>query len=311
MGEEQSFLFTICDFHLNYAGCKDIGSLLMVDLVFIGLHSFELVLCLTYLFCTNVFANISKLGDFDIGAISSTFFTISRICLLVNIRRIGNIHEVPWSNADLERYVISNIYLEMTVWIISGFTANQLAKAMVFAGTGANLFEKLRIFGKEVDPTVALKCFRLLVLVINVILFTLFAVSVVTGTREMFTIMRRGPYVWIGMLSGIISPSILYFFGRTVIKSLRSNKKKIDRNNQSVINWLEKFVQLVIIFAYWPTFIACFLYIYVNENLPSNSNLIVVKIITEFVQWFGPTLCIVVLIYRMINQSRKRAVSHT
>ncbi|KAI8900629.1 hypothetical protein BC833DRAFT_254797 [Globomyces pollinis-pini] len=311
MIDNPSFLFDICDFHLNYIGCDNLDSLLLIDSIFIGLHAIELLFCLFYMWKAKMLNNLPNLKDFEIAVILGSIHAILRMSQLSNNSSLIHLDKDLWTNSDIVRYVLTNTMIDMFIWTFAGLTANQFVKSMVFAASGAHLYDKIKIKGKIVDPTKGLTYFRILVLLVNIILFVLLITKGIHGTRTDFIWYRRGPYVWLGILSGIVSPTILHFFGGKVIKKLKSNKTKIDLNNQSIITWLERCIYFVIFFAYWPIVFCCFCFIYINENIPSSTTLLIIKIFTEFSMWFGPTCFLGLLIQRLLVGQEKRNVSNT
>ncbi|KAI8892867.1 hypothetical protein BC833DRAFT_610432 [Globomyces pollinis-pini] len=299
MENTQSILFSICDVHLNYAGCSNISQLLTVDRVIIGLHCFQLALCFYYLTKTKALFNLANLHDFDISIIFGSMYTIMRLTLLLHQQHFQTFSETVWTNEMIEQHLAAAIYIDLAIWIFAGVTTAQFAKSLVFAATGASLYCKIKINGKEMDPTIALKCFRLFVFVFNIILFTLFATKGIHGNLQNFSMYHRVVYLWIGVLGILISPSIMYFFGSRVVSSLKANIKKLDQSNQKYLLLLERSINITIIFNYWPVSSCCILYLFYNQGVHSAGTILSVKIITEFFMWFGPTLCVGVLIYRL------------
>ncbi|KAI8892143.1 hypothetical protein BC833DRAFT_612544 [Globomyces pollinis-pini] len=323
----------MCDFHLNYAGCRNMNQFAFADVILIALHAISIILYGFYLLRRYFTDKNGGFKDMDLIAVLALLYASIRIIFLSHIRSIINFDLKNTTTEQLQLHVAGNIYIDLVVWIFAGLTTNALVKAMITACSGTNLYDPIKINGKKVDPTKALKIYRVVVLIINTVAFVLFAAKGVYGTKQEYVLLRRFPYIWVSILSFIISPFQLYFFGSKVLLALQSTEKssgsssannvavstiqqsksgptadshikKLENNSKQdkltqIIWFLKMNIYSVILFLYWPSAFYLTFYWAVNETVADQSILFNVKVATDALLWLNTTFFAGFLLQRL------------
>ncbi|KAI8913705.1 hypothetical protein EDD86DRAFT_245316, partial [Gorgonomyces haynaldii] len=210
-------LSTICDFHISYLGCKNQQDFLQWDLVFICLHILQFILAITF--------SLKRLYRYKY-LMKKTFREYmnyaDRLVLLLAVYsslRIGFLLHLRYPD-DPVVFFRTSIYLDYSVWLIGGITANIVVKSMV------EVADCITVFGIVVDPASVLQTVRVIYAVLSLVFFSLWAFPGLTSIQE-YTLWRRCSYALSSSVSFCISAPTLLFFGNKILRTL---KKRVSEN---------------------------------------------------------------------------------
>ncbi|KAJ3304120.1 hypothetical protein HDV03_003121 [Kappamyces sp. JEL0829] len=215
-----SFLRSICDPRVGYVGCSNVVLFSYADNYFLVLHGVAFALYMMYLamrFAKHTIKAKKSVSDWfndmDTTALLASTHNLVRLGYLTRTRLASGFDMTAMTDAELQGWVGGNIGVEFFTWTIDDVTALKYQ--------GANLYEPFKFRGKTIDPSKALKLFRVFVLSCNVTLFTVWGTVGVNSDVATYYLLKRFCYFFVGFVSTFVSSSILFFFGNQVIKTLK------------------------------------------------------------------------------------------
>ncbi|KAJ3304100.1 hypothetical protein HDV03_003086 [Kappamyces sp. JEL0829] len=218
------------DPRVGYVGCLNAAKFCLVDNFFLAFHSITWLLYTSFLaFRFKKHAINEKkpvkswFNDMDFTALLAIILCSIRIGALTRMRLASSFSLSQMSDADLEVWVAGNILIDMIHWVIGGLAVNAIVKSVVQSAAGANLYRPFKVWGREIDPTRALLGLRIVILILNGTFFGMFANRGVHSDLATYYLWKRFAYFFVGFLSGMLSPSILFFFGVQVIRALKAS----------------------------------------------------------------------------------------
>ncbi|KAJ3328077.1 hypothetical protein HDU91_004201, partial [Kappamyces sp. JEL0680] len=221
---------TCSDPRVGYVGCLNAAKFCLVDNFFLAFHSITWLLYASFLaFRFKKHAINEKkpvkgwFNDMDFTALLAIILCSIRIGALTRMRLASSFSLSQMSDADLEVWVAGNILIDMIHWVIGGLAVNAIVKSVVQSAAGANLYRPFKVRGREIDPTRALLGLRIVILILNGTFFGMFANRGVHSDLATYYLWKRFAYFFVGFLSGMLSPSILFFFGVQVIRALKAS----------------------------------------------------------------------------------------
>ncbi|KAI8903881.1 hypothetical protein EDD86DRAFT_214542 [Gorgonomyces haynaldii] len=230
-----SFLFRLCDYHLCYLGCSNASSFATTDTVLLVLHLLTFLGFLGFVVTRHLRAGVLKdkkikdiWNDMDTMAVLGGLANLFRVLMLVNLRHYGNLDISNMTDTDAQVYVRMTIILEHIQLILAPLGLSAFINTMVKIATGASLFEPIKIGSRLVDVSKALKIFRLLVLLTNIVLVCLFC-TLGLDTLADFVLYRRAYYLFPTGVSLLVSLPLLIVFGSKVISAFVTQSDPRDQ----------------------------------------------------------------------------------
>ncbi|KAJ3319739.1 hypothetical protein HDV06_005939 [Boothiomyces sp. JEL0866] len=242
-----SYLFQICDFHINYANCGPYTQYFeQVDHVAIFLYTVTTLFYAIILPIQLVGVGITKgvplskcWGNMESAMMMNITFQLIRIGFHVNLSSISSAIVSAWTDADILNYLHTNIALEFVYYIIGGTSVSTFVFSIIDVADASHLYDKIKIGEKVVDCGKLLKLLRLIGLIIFVTFASLWATKGLTTDYQTYNYYRRCFYGGFGVLSTFVSFPIVLFFGNKIIKTMLESEsvsrgsKDNDHTNKS------------------------------------------------------------------------------
>ncbi len=99
----------------------------------------------------------------SLAVIASTFHVI-RLIFLWQVRRPLGWEMATVNDSLISTWVKETIFVDMVMFTLGGLTCNALMQSVVKSASGAQIYQSFEFRGKMVDPTKALKLYRVFVL---------------------------------------------------------------------------------------------------------------------------------------------------
>ncbi|KAJ3306423.1 hypothetical protein HDV03_005033 [Kappamyces sp. JEL0829] len=289
---ETSFLFTYCDFHLSYAGCVNINTMVYVNTVFIGLAAVSILLYLAYplwhlLHCLAHSKKYTPLSLDFIGYGYSIHHVFSLI-MLCYLKSISTYDRTTMTNSDIESLVRGTIYIELCKNVAGTLSSGMFVLYIVQTTTGTNLYEPVSVLGVTVNAEKGVKYLRLFLMLLMAAFYSLLAWSG-TKSRSDFVLYRRLCFFEMGAVGLLIQPTILFYFGHRVIVTLKASlTAKKDKHSRRKIALLERTVYSVIFGLFLPLSFIMIVYPILCEMYQDPAHhvyLLLAKIVIYSVVW--------------------------
>lgn len=174
---EHSFLFDVCDFHINYAGCGDSAHVFKVIDYITG--SLYITTALTYYLVIYLQLKKLGLGTKPLKKIWSRMdtagslipicqavragFSFSSINYLTLASRTANYANggSGYTNYDIESTLKVSIVFDYLFMLIGGVTTSIFVFSLVDLAGNATLYDKMQVFGRELNIGKIMKIIRL------------------------------------------------------------------------------------------------------------------------------------------------------
>ncbi|KAJ3268155.1 hypothetical protein HDV01_003368 [Terramyces sp. JEL0728] len=175
-----SYLYSICDFHINYAGCGSYArTFQLIDYVTGSLY---VISAFGYLGILPLQLFRSGLGS---KPISKIWARMDTICLLAPIVLIFRAifafntsitaayadNPEQFSDSDIETTLKISVIADYMFFLVGAVTLSLLVFTLVEMASSASLYQKMNIRGRDIEVGKILKYVRL----VNLIILTVFA----------------------------------------------------------------------------------------------------------------------------------------
>ncbi|KAI8893384.1 hypothetical protein BC833DRAFT_608575 [Globomyces pollinis-pini] len=227
----RSYLFDICDFHMNYSNCKDIQTFAQIDLVITGLLMIPI---LGYFIRLIIRLHISKIKKVSFRSSWRQLDTFS-VMQIINItfkalfhwhiRQLGSVDLRFMTNADIETHVRTSILLEYVCLTFGSIAAFLFLKCFVAIVCTVHMY----------PPITILMRLRLVILIYSTVFTFLWAFPGLTNGEVYYELHRRFLYIGISFVCWFISAPVIHYFGYKLIRGLDKVEKKETELPQSMI----------------------------------------------------------------------------
>ncbi|KAJ3301133.1 hypothetical protein HDV03_001323 [Kappamyces sp. JEL0829] len=295
----------VCDFQYSLQGCSNYSDQISVNTVLIALHSLSLVLYSIYPLRHVYYEVILKkrrfvFNDHDAMSLFGALYHCIVITHLLNMRYFQK-HDLAIPPSTLKTIVRVNIVMDMLSYIVGGLGGSSISMFIVKTTTGSNLYDPIEWRGRKINPIVALKLWRAMVLVYLITAYSCFC-TFGLESLELYVLWRRATLLFLAGLSGIISSGVLLFFGLNLFKKLDENE---SRKKVKSIRFKEQLKIMKIgiylgAFAYYiPIALSTALIVLLLEVYAENHQaLLYSKIATRLCMWLFSTAIVVYALYK-------------
>ncbi|KAJ3355809.1 hypothetical protein HDU91_005625 [Kappamyces sp. JEL0680] len=271
-----SFLYDVCDFHLNYAGCENVGSMLLVNLIFLCFYA---VTCLlSFVFPLEKIYSIWRQKK----PWKQLFSTHTKICVFMGLAYLSKVivyirlqqgTALPPDSADqLVATVITVILFESFFSIFSGVAYVIYNDWLVYSfcySVDSNIISSTTL------PRWSYMCHRV-VLVLITIFYACFITLGLHGSLDDYIIWRRVVYLFIGAVQLTFVPLIVYTSGlKPVDQWLKQQKgtraKAVTKKVLNVRRAMRDYLMNCIFGG-----INCVMIVVMNETYAANPSILLV-----------------------------------
>ncbi|KAJ3358790.1 hypothetical protein HDU91_005111 [Kappamyces sp. JEL0680] len=202
------------------SGCANIQQLAAVDIAFIVLH-FLSAASYAYLLLTKDFKT-KQWNDMDRVGVMCVTLNLLRAAFRLSTRQTASLdmsNTPEWTLVTLYRV---SILLEHFFSLLGALALKEVLLGCVKSAENGELYTPVTIAGKRIDPALFLNRLRLFVVVLNFILYCIWAFVGVAPSASIATynFWRRAVYITWGLVSSCISAPVLYFFGSRLLAYL-------------------------------------------------------------------------------------------
>ncbi|KAJ3348508.1 hypothetical protein HDU91_006549 [Kappamyces sp. JEL0680] len=233
-----SFLHDLCDFHLCYAGCSNIDSMLLVNFVFVWFWIAVLAMAAVFPL-ERIYTHIRLQKPlnrlFSINMCCASICFLMAVCRLTSLLVARNIASHKVSDEQLQEIVRLNILLEWPYYVLGASSMFQYSGWVLQSFSGS-------IYKERISKTI--EWFHAVLLVMLTVLVSLFAFDGTSHTLDEYIFWRRAMYLSIASIHVLVEPALLYFSGTISITLLLQQEGNGDNQESKITAIKKKIVRL-------------------------------------------------------------------